>query len=131
MGKGGLELNLDYFCSRRGIASTVVTCFSATLFVMVLASANHDGIYMWLGHLSFTYSLVGLYLAVHSLFSSLDSTTTVFSVLYYGVGAFLFLASGVGVFSKGYDGIMSIAIGSFCVVLGAVMTVFTVCGSKM
>ncbi|KAH6930276.1 hypothetical protein HPB50_012288 [Hyalomma asiaticum] len=78
MGKGGLELNLDYFCSRRGIASTVVTLFSAMLFILLKASGNSTGVYMWLSHLSFTYSLVGAYLAVHSLFSSIDSTTTVF-----------------------------------------------------
>ncbi|XP_049271901.1 uncharacterized protein LOC125758598 [Rhipicephalus sanguineus] len=106
-------------------------CFAGTLFIMLMASANHDGIYMWLGHLSFTYTLVGIYLAVHSLFSSLDSTTTVFSVLYYGMGAFLFLAAGIGVFSKGYDGMMGIVIGSFSVALGGIMTVFAVCGSKM
>ncbi|KAL1441247.1 hypothetical protein MTO96_008669 [Rhipicephalus appendiculatus] len=130
MGKGGLELNLDYFCSRRGIASSLVTGFSVTVFIMLVASSRHDGVYMWLGHLSFTYTLVGLYLAAHSLMSSLDSTTNVFSVLYYGTGAFMFVLMGIGVFTKG-DGVMGVFIGSFCVILGAIMTGFTLCGSKM
>ncbi|XP_070393462.1 uncharacterized protein [Dermacentor albipictus] len=131
MGKGGVELNFDYFCSRRGIACSLVTLFSAMLFILLHITSNTSGVYMWLGYVSFTYSLVGIYLAVHSLISSIDSTTTVFSVLYYGSGSIFFLAGGVGVLSKGYDGFLSLLIGSFSLVLGTLMSAFTLCGSKM
>ncbi|XP_075550203.1 uncharacterized protein LOC142583599 [Dermacentor variabilis] len=90
------------------------------LFILLHITSNTSGAYMWLCYLSFTYSLVGVYLAVHSLFSSLDSTTTVFSVLYYGSGSFFFLAGGVGVLSKGYDGFLNLLIG-VCVSLASAL----------
>ncbi|XP_077485169.1 uncharacterized protein LOC144095264 [Amblyomma americanum] len=129
--KGGLEINFEYFCTRRGIASTVVTVLSITLFLVLNIASDVTGVYLWLRYLSFTYSLMGVFQSAHSFLSSVDSSTTVFSVLYYGVGSVFFLAGGIGVLTKGYAGVASLVIGSFAVVLGVIMCIFTICGSKM
>ncbi|EEC07375.1 hypothetical protein IscW_ISCW018742 [Ixodes scapularis] len=48
------------------------------LFLMVNLTKNHSDVFMYVRYISFTYSLMGVYLACQGLFSSLDSSITVF-----------------------------------------------------
>ncbi|XP_077548755.1 uncharacterized protein LOC144162141 [Haemaphysalis longicornis] len=99
------------------------------MFLLLLN--NFSGVYMWLQYMSFTYSLMGFFLAIHSVFSSNDSSTTVFSTLYYGVGAISFLAGGFTAISKGSEGFLGTVVGTISVGLGAFMIIFTVWGSQI
>ncbi|KAG0420615.1 hypothetical protein HPB47_003395 [Ixodes persulcatus] len=111
-------------CHRVRDADAVGICGSSTsasrqalsmaLFLMVNLTNNHSDVFIYVRYISFTYSLMGVYLACQGLFSSLDSSITVFSVVYYGCGCFLFLSAGFLIFSHGYTealGIIS-AVGS-------------------
>ncbi|CAN8003286.1 unnamed protein product [Ixodes hexagonus] len=52
---------------------------SLLLFLMAQLSDSHSSdVFLYIRYISFTYALMGAYLCTHGLFSSIDSTISVF-----------------------------------------------------
>ncbi|XP_042150359.1 uncharacterized protein LOC8050867 isoform X2 [Ixodes scapularis] len=113
------------------MSATAIMALSMALFLMVNLTKNHSDVFMYVRYISFTYSLMGVYLACQGLFSSLDSSITVFSVTYYGCGCFLFLSAGFLIFSHGHTEALGIISALFSIVLGLLMAIYMMFGSKM
>ncbi|KAG0412819.1 hypothetical protein HPB47_010053, partial [Ixodes persulcatus] len=94
--------------TRGEVFAGVAGGLSMLLFVMLNFLGNFSWVFMYMRYISFAYALTGSYICVNGFLTSLDSTTSVFSMAYYGGGCFLFFVSGLLAFSYGYTAVLEI-----------------------